>query len=67
MGYRVGSVRYCRPDGVVQRMWPVGSCSAFQRGSCLSPVVVAAGRVPVAQAGPAARFVRDVVLEVGAR
>ena len=48
-------------------MWPVGSCSAFQRGSCLSLVVVTALRVPVTQAGPAARLVGDVVLEVRAR
>jgi len=36
MGYRVGSVRYCRPDGVVHRTAPLASCSAFHLGSCLS-------------------------------
>jgi len=36
MGYRVGSVRHCRPEGVVQRTAPLGSCSAFHLGSCLS-------------------------------
>src|SRR6202035_2058201 len=36
MGYRVGSVRYCRPEGVVHRKVPPGSCSTFHRGCCLS-------------------------------
>ena len=36
-------------------------------GVLLGPVVVAAGRVPITKAGPAARFVRDIVLEVRAR
>ena len=36
MGYRVASVVYWRPEGVVHRKVPPGSCSTFQRGSCLS-------------------------------
>jgi len=32
----MGSVAYCRPDGVVHRTSPLGSCSAFHRGSCLT-------------------------------
>ena len=32
----------------------------------LGPVIVAAGRVPVAQTRPAARLIRDVVLKVAA-
>jgi hypothetical protein len=36
MGYRVGSVMCRRPDGVVHRMFPLGRCSAFHRGCCLS-------------------------------
>ena len=36
MGYRVGSVMYCRPDGVIQRKVAGVSCSTFHRGCCLS-------------------------------
>ena len=36
MGYRVASVTHCRPDGVVHRKVPPGSCSAFHPGCCLS-------------------------------
>src|SRR5258708_564439 len=36
IGYRVGSVMYWRPAGVVQRKSPEGNCSAFHRGCCLS-------------------------------
>ena len=35
-GYRVGSVTYCRPDGVVHRTSPFSSCSTCQRGSCFT-------------------------------
>ena len=36
VGYRVGSVTYWRPDGVVQRKVPSQSWSTCQRGFCLS-------------------------------
>ena len=36
MGYRVGSVVYCRPVGVVHRKVPSGSWSTVHLGSCLS-------------------------------
>src|SRR6185437_3810639 len=36
MGYRVGSVVYCRPAEVVQRKVPSGSWSTFHLGCCLS-------------------------------
>ena len=63
-GYRVGSVTYCRPDGAVHRTYPLGSCSAFQRGCCCHPVVVAAFRVRVTHTRPPARLVRHVVFEI---
>lgn len=36
MGYRVGSVVYWRPVGVVHRKVAGVGCSTFQRGCCLS-------------------------------
>jgi hypothetical protein len=56
MGYRVGSVVYCRPDGMVQRTWPLGRCSAFHRGSCF---IRWPDRVDGADAGQLARPVRE--------
>src|ERR1700758_331867 len=45
---------------------PAGELLSVPARVLLEPVVEAALRVPVAQAGPAARLIRDVVLEVGA-
>jgi hypothetical protein len=44
---------------------PAGELFGLPPRVLLHPVVVPALRVPIAQAGPAARFVRGVVLEVG--
>src|SRR6202020_2694988 len=43
-----------------------GELFGVPAGVLLGPVVVAAGRIPVAQTGPAARLIWDVVLEVAA-
>src|SRR3954452_14880324 len=46
---------------------PVGKLVYFPPGLLLEPVVMPALRARVAQAGPATRLIRDVVLEVAAR
>jgi hypothetical protein len=64
IGYLVGSEVYWRPDGVVHLKVPSGNWSTFHLGCCLTlwSCLHWAG---VAEARPAACFVRNVVLEVG--
>ena len=44
---------------------PAGQLLGLPPRVLLGPMIVPAGRIPVAEACPAARFVRNVVLEVG--
>ena len=60
-------MRYCRPDGRGPADVAGRELFGVPAGVLLGPVVVTARRVAVAQAGPAARFVWDVVLEVALR
>src|SRR4051812_22918631 len=53
------------PGGSRPAEGPVGKLVCFPPGLLLEPVVMPALRAGIAQAGPAARLIRDVVLEVG--
>jgi hypothetical protein len=55
----------CRPEGVVHPDVPAGELFDHPPRILFHPVVVSALRVRVAQAGPAAGLVRNVVFEVG--